>query len=75
MDLENNLINEFNDILNREEDFWKMKSRVQWINERDANTKLFHIATTNRRRKNRIIGWHDTVGNWTYNPIILKIQL
>ncbi|KAK4729525.1 hypothetical protein R3W88_022513 [Solanum pinnatisectum] len=65
--LEEKLIKEYNEILKREEEFWKLKSRVQWLNDGDANTKFFHISTTNRRRRNRIIGLNDSVGNWTFD--------
>lgn len=56
-------MNDFNEILKREEDFWKLKSRVQWLGEGDANTKFFHTTTTTRRRRNRISGLNDLVGN------------
>jgi len=42
--LKTSLINEFKEILKQEEDFWKIKSRVQWLDDRDANTIFFSIS-------------------------------
>ncbi|KAF2302890.1 hypothetical protein GH714_010306 [Hevea brasiliensis] len=36
------------------ESLWRPKSRVQWVKEGDKNTKFFHLAASNRRRKNFI---------------------
>lgn len=71
-DLKNSLIRDFNEILKREEDFWKLKSRVQWLNDRDANTKLFHMSMVNRKHRTRILGLYDFVGNWTFDPTIIN---
>lgn len=49
------LISEFNLFLKMEEDFWKLKLRINWINEGDANTKFFHTSTLIRRWENHII--------------------
>lgn len=65
--LENQLTTNFNTLLYSEEEFWKLKSRIQWLNEGDANTKLFHFSTIHRRKCNRILSFHDTVGNWTFD--------
>lgn len=66
--LENSLITDFNQLLKHEEYFWKLKSRIQWLNEIDANTRFFHITTTQRRRHNRILALTDSVRNWTFDP-------
>lgn len=29
---------------------------------------FFHLSTVHRRRKNIILGVHDSVGNWTFDP-------
>ncbi|XP_019231008.1 PREDICTED: uncharacterized protein LOC109211873 [Nicotiana attenuata] len=39
LQLENDLNEELNSILKNEEDFWKLKSRINWLNEGDANTR------------------------------------
>lgn len=65
--LEQDLILEYNNILRSEEDFWKLKSRVQWLSEGDQNTKFFHTITLNRRRRNRIIALKNNEDEWVYD--------
>lgn len=66
--LENELLEELQKVLKLEEEFWKLKSRIQWIQDGDANTKFFHLTTLQRRRKNRIFSIRDEAGNWLHNP-------
>ncbi|CAA7029125.1 unnamed protein product [Microthlaspi erraticum] len=47
---------------NNEETFWRMKSRVMWLNNGDRNTKYFHAVTKNRRAQNRIKCLKDEQG-------------
>jgi hypothetical protein len=38
-------------IYQREEDYWRQRSRVQWTLQGDANTAYFHAIANGRRRK------------------------
>lgn len=55
---------EINERLIREEVMWKQRSRVEWLKNKDRNTKFFHVATSQRRRKNSIEGLKDSIGVW-----------
>ncbi|KAJ8643918.1 hypothetical protein MRB53_005666 [Persea americana] len=41
-------------LLQAEETHWKQKSRVNWLQEGNRNTKFFHLASKIRGSKNRI---------------------
>ena len=58
---------ELNVLLEREEIFWKQRSRINWLKEGDENTKFFHARATQRFRKNNIRGLMDDLGNWQSN--------
>ncbi|KAM2044525.1 hypothetical protein ACFX1T_008833 [Malus domestica] len=47
-----------------DEAYWRAKSRIQWLNEGDKNTKFFHAQTMKRRRTNKIKGLEDPQGVW-----------
>ena len=46
-----------------EENFWKQKSKDDWILFGDGNTKLFHAAVKISRSKNEIVKLIDKDGN------------
>lgn len=73
--LETQLTNDFSSILRLGEDFWKLKSRLFWLNEGDANTNFFHMSTLHRRRKNRITSLKDSVGNWSLDQSEIQHQI
>ncbi|OMO53258.1 reverse transcriptase [Corchorus capsularis] len=64
VDLEKELIKDYNVVLKDEEEFWKMKSRVDWILDGDRNTSFFHLSIIIRRKRNRDFRLKDSVGNW-----------
>ncbi|CAE5958045.1 unnamed protein product [Arabidopsis arenosa] len=58
MDLKRKLQHEYQ----LEEEFWRTKSRIQWMQAGDKNTKYFHAKTQQRRSHNRITSIQDTHG-------------
>lgn len=52
--LEARLKREWEEVLFQEELLWKQKSRVEWLKERDKNTRLFHLSTLIRRRRKKV---------------------
>ncbi|CAN6554430.1 unnamed protein product [Malus baccata var. baccata] len=52
----------------QEESVWKQKSRVQWLQEGDANTKFFHQSTLQRRRRNKVVTLKRDNEEWVDNP-------
>ncbi|GKU96985.1 hypothetical protein SLEP1_g10165 [Rubroshorea leprosula] len=62
----------FGDILKYEEDMWFMKSRIQWIQNGDRNTKFFHVSALKRRSYNRILGLKDDTGSWITNATAIE---
>jgi hypothetical protein len=70
--LECDLINQYEDIRNKEALLWKQKSREKWVQDGDRNTKFFHLTTMVRRRRNKIDGLFDIHGNWCENHEVMK---
>lgn len=53
-ELEINLQIDYKNILRIEDDYWKLRARISWIQDGDANTRFFHIMATNRQCRNKI---------------------
>ncbi|KAA3486692.1 reverse transcriptase [Gossypium australe] len=43
-----------------EEDLWAMKSKVNWLIDKDRKARFFHLTTTKRRSFNRIDGINNS---------------
>ncbi|XP_060961202.1 uncharacterized protein LOC133031689 [Cannabis sativa] len=55
MDEVKRLETKLNDLLSREECYWKLRSRADWLALSDRNTKYFHNKATGRKKKNAIV--------------------
>lgn len=65
---EEELIKEFDIVLEQEEILWFQKSREKWIALGNRNTKYFHTSTIIRRRRNKIEMLKDDGGRWISQP-------
>ena len=72
--LEKQLRDELELILDQEEALWKQKSREEWLELGDRNTKYFHRKTLARRRRNRITALKTTENEWCHNEEELKSE-
>lgn len=52
---EKDLLSKYGEVLQREEIYWKQKSRENWLKVGDGNMKFFHSLVKVRRNLNRII--------------------
>jgi hypothetical protein len=41
-------------LLNQEDLFWRQRAKTFWYKDGDLNTKVFHTATTVRKKVNQI---------------------
>ena len=54
---------------------WYKKSRENWVQLGDRNTKFFHTQTLVRRKKNKIDGLFLEGGAWCIDPKMLKDEV
>lgn len=48
----------------KEEEYWRQRSRIQWLKAGDRNTKFFHQTIIEKRRKNNISQLQKSNGVW-----------
>lgn len=64
--LQKELYSEYLTVIRQEELSWKLKSRVNWLDDGDQNTKYFHQATLHCRRNNKIHGLKINNNRWVF---------
>ncbi|XP_010481107.1 PREDICTED: uncharacterized protein LOC104759943 [Camelina sativa] len=65
---------ELTNVYRMEEEYWKTKSRIQWLQAGDRNTRFFHAKTKQRRSYNRISAITDTHGKvWSDEKGISRV--
>lgn len=47
-----------------DEEFWRQRSRADWLKGGDRNSKFFHAKANQRRDKKQIVGLEDESGRW-----------
>lgn len=60
----NELIGKLNRALGQEEQFWKQRSKENWVKLGDHNTKYFHHKANKRQNHNCLYGLMDDNGCW-----------
>ncbi|KAK9984473.1 hypothetical protein SO802_033998 [Lithocarpus litseifolius] len=55
---------ELNNWLDKEDAMWRQRSRLNWFQAGDRNTRFFHAKASSRQKKNLITGLLDEEGGW-----------
>ncbi|XP_055962333.1 uncharacterized protein LOC126687828 [Mercurialis annua] len=61
---------EIDELLLKEDILWKQRSRADWLQAGDRNTKFFHQKASNRKKNNNIHRLRDDSGVWQYGEDI-----
>ncbi|CAH9106097.1 unnamed protein product [Cuscuta epithymum] len=51
-------------LLEKENLFWKQRAKEFWLREGDINSRFFHNAVKQRRRRNKMTGIRKVDGSW-----------
>lgn len=65
---QNKLLEEMETLLEKEEVYWRQRSRVIWLKDGDKNTKYFHQKAKQRNARNSIKKIKGSNGEWIKNP-------
>ncbi|XP_026378354.1 uncharacterized protein LOC113272773 [Papaver somniferum] len=63
-------------LLHYHAEYWKQRSRIEWLNNGDLNTRFFHTKATINNRINHIHQLQDANQRWVYNQSqIIKMMI
>ena len=72
---EKELMTKQEDILAKEETFWRQKSREKWLEEGDRNTKFFHNSVIQNKNLRNITHLKSVEGNMVSDPLKISEEL
>ena len=58
--------------MQQEEEYWALKSGLNWAAYEDRNTSFFHVSTLVRRHGNKIKSIKNLVGEWITDEVGVK---
>ncbi|CAB4284330.1 unnamed protein product [Prunus armeniaca] len=62
VETEKTICDYFSKAWKNEEAYWKQRSHINWLKRGDANSKFFHLSTTQQRRRNIVSKLEDDNG-------------
>ncbi|CAL2278234.1 unnamed protein product [Prunus armeniaca] len=65
---------EIEQLWKEEELYWKQRSRVNWLQAGDSNSRFFHLTTIQHRQKNRVLKLKNDRGVWIYGEKNLRME-
>ncbi|XP_075658633.1 uncharacterized protein LOC142628410 [Castanea sativa] len=68
IDLEKLLLRDYAELQRIEEEYWVMKSRIEWMVQGDRNNTFYHTSIISRRKRNQINALIDSNGVWLKDP-------
>lgn len=72
--LEANLTKEYSEILRKEQEFWRLKSKINWLSQKRSLTPDSFTPPL-KRRKNNISALKDDNVNWIYTLEEIKSEI
>ena len=71
LNLESELQKELKVMLDQEEELWALKSRVNWMIQRDRNTSFYHVSILVRMKRSQILAIKNSMGEWLHDEVYI----